>query len=386
MFLNTTIQKNRALVEFAFWAQRSGAILPDTYLLDLDTLEENAQLIQHEADAAGVSLYFMLKQIGRIPDVAKRLMEIGYSGAVCVDYREALTMMRAGVPLGHVGHLVQTPRAALEQILASHPQIMTVYSLEKAAEINAVCSKLGYIQPIMLRVLGKQDILYPGQYGGFALENMEATIAHLQTLKNIRIAGVCSFPCLLYNEERQDIVPTPNMQTVREGAAFLKKAGYQNLQLNMPSATCMHSIKLIAQNGGTHAEPGHGLTGTTPYHAVCSADEERPALVYVSEVSHNLGDKAYCYGGGHYRRGHLQHGLVGTSIDDARLMDVTPPTDESIDYHFELSENAHVSDAVVMSFRTQIFVTRSEVAIVSGISKGKPQICGVYSSLGEKLK
>ena len=94
-------------------------------------------------------------------------------------------------------------------------------------------------------------------------------------------------------------------------------------------------------------------------------------MVYVSEVSHNLQDKAYCYGGGHYRRSHMENALVGQDLENSKIIEVIPPTDESIDYHFELSENCKVSDTVVMAFRTQIFVTRSNVAIVKGIKDGE---------------
>ena len=110
-------------------------------------------------------------------------------------------------------------------------------------------------------------------------------------------------PCFLYDEAAQDILPMPNLRTVQTAAEMLRARGYRDLMLNTPSATCTHSIPMIAAAGGTHGEPGHGLTGTTPYHAGHPDAEERPGYLYVSEVSHNLGDKAYCYGGGHYRRG-----------------------------------------------------------------------------------
>ena len=57
-----------------------------------------------------------------------------------------------------------------------------------------------------------------------------------------------------------------------------------------------------------------GLTGTTPYHAAHPDAPERPAYLYVSEISHTLGDCSYCYGGGHYRRG-LPVFLLGKVAD-----------------------------------------------------------------------
>lgn len=53
----------------------------------------------------------------------------------------------------------------------------------------------------------------------------------------------------------------------------------------------------LARDGATQVEPGHGLTGTTPLHAVADLAEE-PAIAYVSEVSHLWNGKAYVFGGG----------------------------------------------------------------------------------------
>ena len=41
----------------------------------------------------------MLKQIGRNPLIARALTDMGYVGAVCVDFREALTMVENQIPL-----------------------------------------------------------------------------------------------------------------------------------------------------------------------------------------------------------------------------------------------------------------------------------------------
>ncbi|MDO4428829.1 MAG: alanine racemase [Atopobiaceae bacterium] len=386
MFLDRLLASNRPLAELALAWERDGVVQPDTYLVDLDAVTENATLMQAEAAAHKITLYFMLKQLGRNPVLAHRLREVGLAGAVCVDFREALVMADNGIALGNVGHLVQVPHALMERIVSARPDIMTVYSVEKADEIGRAASALGLDQPIMLRVIGPSDLLYSGQYGGFALDELEAAVDALERVAGVRIAGVCSFPCLLYSEDAGDIVALPNAETVRAAARLLEARGYHDLQLNMPSASCVRSIPKVAALGGTHMEPGHGLTGTTPYHAAHVDAPERVAYAYVSEVSHNLDGRAYCYGGGHYRRGHLAHALVGPSVDAARPVRVTPPTDESIDYHFELSEPCRVSDPVLMCFRTQIFVTRSEVAVVSGLSAGSPRLEGIYDTQGHRLR
>ena len=139
----------------------------------------------------------------------------------------------------------------------------------------------------------------------------------------------------------------------------------------------------MAEFGGNCGEPGHGLSGTTPMHAVYEL-EERPAVVYVSEISHNFMGNAYCFGGGHYRRSHVKKVRVGTSLGHSRELTVIPPTDESIDYHFGISEECAVGDTAVMAFRFQIFVTRSDVVLVKGIQEGCPGIVGIYDSQGRK--
>ena len=386
MFLEKTVERNKELVQAAFSLHRQGLILPDTYVIDLDTLIENAKKIKEEADKYEIKLYFMTKQLGRNPIIAKELMKLGYEGAVVVDFREAEVMINNNIKIGHVGHLVQIPKALIEKVVKSRPEYITIYTIEKAKEINEACERLGIKQNIMLRVLGENDNLYSGQYGGFKLEELKSIGEELIKLKNLNIAGIASFPCFLYDTNSNEIKRTKNIDTIKEAKEILEREFDLSIeQLNMPSATCVNSIKKIYEEGGTHGEPGHGLTGTTPYHKY-NKGEELPAIVYVTEVSHNLLEKGYCYGGGHYRRSHMENALVGEDLENSKMVKVIPPTDESIDYHFELSENCKVSDTVIMAFRTQIFVTRSNVALVKGIKQGKPEIIGIYDAQGEVVK
>ncbi|MBQ6820263.1 MAG: YhfX family PLP-dependent enzyme [Clostridium sp.] len=386
MFLEKTIERNRELIQAAFDLHRKGDILPDTYVIDLDSVIENARKIKEEADKYGIKLYFMTKQIGRNPIISKELMKLGYEGAVVVDFREAEVMINNGIKIGHVGHLVQIPKALIEKVVKAKPDYITVYTLEKAKEINEACEKVGLKQNIMLRVLGEDDNLYSGQYGGFKLEDLKEIGKELIKFKNLNIAGIASFPCFLYDAESNEINRTNNIDTIKKAKFILENEfNIKIQQLNMPSATCVASIEKIYEEGGTHGEPGHGLTGSTPYHKYNNG-VEIPAMIYLTEVSHNLSDKGYCYGGGHYRRSHMEDALVGEDIDNSKIVKVIPPTDESIDYHLELSEKCNVSDSVIMAFRTQIFVTRSNVALVKGIKSGKLEIVGVYDSQGKLLK
>ena len=384
MFLSRLKENNPALLEYAFEAAKKGEILPDTYILDLDTIIQNAKIMKEEADKYNLDLYFMLKQIGRNPVVARALQDLGFAGAVCVDYKEALCMIENGVKVANVGHLEQIPTAALKKIISSKPTVVTVYSLDKIKEINNVAKELGIVQGLLIRLTDADSQLYSGQIAGFHTDCIKNLIAEVNRLNHVEIKGLTVFPALLYDDETKTILPTENINVINRGIEICNKHGLTDLNINLPSATCTASIKLIHDLGGTSGEPGHGLTGTTPLHKVTD-QPEKIGYCYVSEISHNYEDKAYCYGGGLYRRGHMENVLVGTSLQDAKLSKIKAPDLDSIDYHFEIDKNYPVGLTCVMCFRTQIFTTRSHVAVVKGLQTGKPECVGLYDAVGKKI-
>lgn len=383
MFLDKTVERNGNLVEFAFDAHRQGLILPDSYIVDVDTFTSNASMILGAAREHGFSLFYMLKQLGRNPYLATILDDMGYDGAVVVDFREAAVMMDAGVRIGNVGHLVQIPDSMIGDVVSYGVDDITLYSLEKAARIDQEARRAGIVQNVLIRVTGEGDMIYSGQTAGFDIARLGDVVKALEGMGNLRIAGVTSFPCYLYDSVAGDIMPTGNLKTVLEAAAMLESMGHGDLMVNTPSTTCTRTIAMMGELGGNCGEPGHGLTGTTPLHAV-SDQAERPCVVYLSEVSHRFGGLTYAYGGGHYRRSHVTSALVGSSLESAVKAHVVPPSDESIDYHFGLETDAEVGQGVVMAFRYQIFVTRSDVVLVKGLSCGRPEIVGVYDALGRR--
>ena len=58
---------------------------------------------------------------------------------------------------------------------------------------------------------------------------------------------------------------------------------------------------------------------------------------------------------------------------------------ESIDYHFSLEGLFPIGSPVCMAYRTQIFVTRSRVALVEGLARSRPLLLGVWDSQGRPL-
>ena len=372
------------MIDAAIKFHQQGSILPDTYILDLDVIEENARQMVSTAEENGIELFFMTKQFGRNPYVSKALVENGIKHAVVVDYKEALVMMEHNIPLGNVGHLVQIPKHLLKKIIRYGTKYITVYSLEKLKQIEEVAKELGVTQNVLLRVVSDDDELYEGQYGGFKIEELEDLIPSFRELQHAQIKGITSFPCFLYSQDDLDLKETHNVQTINSARKLLQENGFNIPELNVPSATCSYTIPFIKRIGGSQGEPGHALTGTTPLHAVENL-VEKPAMVYVSEVSHQFKGQSYIFGGGYYRRGHLNHVLLADGKTRS-LAKACSFSNESIDYYLGLEKEWPIGLTTIMSFRTQVFVTRSEVAVVKGIQSGKPEIVGIYDSQGKLMR
>lgn len=380
MFLDTVNRRNRILIDESIRLHQEGILEPDSYILDMDTFRSNSKMILEKANEFKIDLYFMLKQLGRNPILAKELIEMGYKGAVVVDFREAQVMMDHYIPLGNVGHLVQTPKHLLKKIIRYGAEVMTVFSMEKLTEINDVSKSLNCVQDVILKVSGEQDLMYSGQMSGIELTNLDAFLGEAMNLENIRIVGATAFPCYLYNQDSETIEETPNYFSVIKAIEIMKDKGFDIKQINVPSTTCVSTLEIMAKGKGTMGEPGHGLTGTTPMHAHRDLDES-PAVIYLSEISHNFRGKSYCYGGGHYRRSHVKNCLVSSGSNDVYDI-VNPVDDNSIDYTFEIGSVHEVSSSVIMAFRFQLFVTRSKLVLIEGLQTGKLNIMGTFDGLG----
>lgn len=141
--------------------------------------------------------------------------------------------------------------------------------------------------------------------------------------------------------------------------------------------------------GATHGEAGHALTGTTYLH-VQPEQAERPAVVYVSEISHLDRERAYIFGGGIYRRARLHLALVVLRSGERVTTNIHPLDPTAIDYYLALSHPAghvvNIGDTVLLAARMQIFVSRSYVAVVKGIQSGQPACLGLYDSIGNEIQ
>lgn len=382
MFLQSTIMHNKKLIEDALDFHQQGIIPPNTYVIDLDTVKRNAKALSEKAKKQDIELFFMTKQFGRNPLVAQAIVESGIEKAVAVDPWEAMTLSKNGIQIGHVGHLVQIPVHMISTILNLNPDYVTVFSYENARNISRIAQQMGKKQKVFLRIANKDDYIYNGQEGGFTFEQLVKDIESMEKLEGIEIAGLTSFPCILI----QDYVPTitPNVKSMQTAKLFLMNRGYEKLEMNMPSATSTATMKLLKENGATQGEPGHALIGTTPLHASQNL-EEKPAMVYVSEVSHLYNNHAYVFGGGFYPRSHMKEALVGTNRQNLKRVPTIDNVPTNIDYYGSLAtDGVRVGDTVIYAFRTQVFVTNAHVAVLKNIS-ANPELVGIYDSMGNLI-
>jgi predicted amino acid racemase len=402
MFLEALKRRNPALLRTAAALAVDRRIPPNSCVLDLDVIAANGRSIRREADELGLRLYFMLKQIGRNPVVTKALVAEGARETVSVDIACANALATHGIGLGNVGNLVQTPRIDISRIVALRPEVITVFTVEKAREVAEAARRQGFEQGLLLRVADPaKDLYLPGMDGGITLDALPRAARAIVDLEGVHIEGVTTFPVLAYSEAAEP-QPTPNFATLQRAAEILRSLGVEAKQINAPGNTSCFTLPVQKRMGATHVEPGHGFLGTTPFHLRHPNLPERPAACYVTEVAHHVGDRAYVYGGGFFVDDPIwldpdfkRQALVGTSA--GALLDTHVPflgagagtsgNFGGIDYYGYLdakSDIAPVGATVVMGFRIQSFVTRANIAVVSGC-EGAPHLHGIFDQSGNRL-
>ena len=402
MFLQTLQERNPSLIEVAVEFHQRGWLPPNTIVLDADAIELNVSILRRAAEDSGVHLYFMLKQI-RNPQVLDVILRNDRRNeTVCVDTDDARLLWETGHGLGHVGHLVQIPTHQIGEILRMQPEVVTVFSVEKALQVDAAARSLGLSQSILLRVAGPDDVRFPSMEGGIAEEELEPAAEALRRLENVEVVGVTSFPAMSYTELGEP-TPTPNLATSIRCAGKLQEMGFNITQVNAPGNTCSLSIPVYAKAGATHVEPGHGLTGTTPF-TLHHELPEIPGMIYISEVLHQWRGLSYVHGGGFYWEDQMILGadyrnrvLVGrdqSSLGEgSAIFAGCAPEGQSIliDYYGVLEQGSkpeiRIGDTAVFGFRTQAFATRSaHTAVLRGVNSKHPVLLGVYDRCGHRAR
>ncbi|AZO02484.1 MULTISPECIES: alanine racemase [unclassified Mesorhizobium] len=393
MFLDVLRRRNPALIEAAIGLHQQGKLPANAYVLDLDTVERNAKVLKQEADRLGLKIFAMTKQVGRSSSFCKAVMRGGIERAVAVDMACARATHKAGMKLGHLGHLQQIAKFEADAAARTFkPDYWTVFNDTKAEEAGKGAKAAGYVQDLLARIAAEGDIFYRGHEGGFDAGEIVAVADRLDAVPGGRFAGITTFPALLFNHAARKVLPTPNLATLSKAAEALAKAGRKGVEINAPGTTSSVMLAALAEAGATQCEPGNGLHGATALH-VMEDLPELPAVLYLTEVSHLSGGKAYCFGGGFYIDpifpDYDVKAIVSaeptTAASALRSVEVPPPS--AIDYYAMIDAagaNApRPGDSAVFGFRGQAFVTRAYVVGVSGVSKGKPVVETIENGFGE---
>lgn len=381
MYLDNLLDYNPGLLKAAFELHHGGRIPPNTWVIDLDAVANNARSLSATASRLGLKTYLMSKQHNRNPYVNAVAMANGLGPIVAVDVQCALACDRYKIALGHAGHLNQIPRHCLPLVLAMEPEVITVYCVEQARAVSEVAASLSRVQPLLLRVYAEGDLQFPGIEGGFPLETLAKAVREIQDLRGVRVEGLTAFPVPRYNcDAETPLELSGNERTLRAARELLESLGVEVRQMNMPGNTDSAMMELLAEAGATHVEPGNALLGTTPSNAFREDLPERTAFCYVTEVTHHYQGRAYAHGGGSYHNNYADRywALVGNDWERSATnrMEYDPRIKQDIDYHMQLlprsPKDAQVGDTVLFAHRTQMHMTRSWVAAISGISKGEP--------------
>ncbi|WP_419554004.1 alanine racemase [Candidatus Poriferisodalis sp.] len=397
MFLRSLLDRNPGFLQAAVELHQAGKIPANSYVLDLDAIEANTSVLCTRARTLDLTVYAMTKQIGRAAGAMAAMAAGGVDGFVAVDMACARPITRNGHRLGHLGHLVQVPRAEAGEAAAMAPDYWTVFSANKATEAAAAARANGRIQRLLLRVFDPGDTFYAGHEGGVPLRDLGSAVDVIAALDGAEFAGLTTFPAMLFDERRGSLAATRNVETLARAADLVRRhsACPAQLEMNLPGTTSTEVLGLLAESGATQVEPGHGLTGTTPLHAVRDLPEQ-PGVLYLSEVAHIHQGVPLCFGGGLYVDpvfGEYQvHAVVA---HDAAEISTSPvpvdmPDPAAIDYYASLHpDSGHTvteGATVIFGFRIQAFVTRALVTGLSGVSQGQPRVVGVWNGFGDRVE
>ncbi|MCQ3805426.1 MAG: alanine racemase [bacterium] len=392
MFLRSLKTRNRPFLEAAVQLHQENLIPANSYVLDLDAVEANTRHMAAEAHRRDLTVYAMSKQVGRAPGALAAITRGGADGYVAVDMGCARPISANGHKVGNLGHLVQIPRAEAYEAALLAPEYWTIFSRNKAIEASKAVTVAGRTQQVLLRIWDHGDVFYPGHEGGFQLDELKDAIDLVNGLEGLRFAGLTTFPALLYDGATRKVGPTPNVETLARGVEVSLShlgSGFP-IQVNAPGTTSTEVLDMLAGVGATQVEPGHGLTGTTPLHAVEELPEQ-PAVLYLTEVAHLHQGVPLCFGGGFYVdpvfEPYPTTVVVASGPEDvaADTVPIDMPDPAGIDYYARLhpeSRRLQEGDTVIAGFRIQAFVTRSMVVGVAGVSTGRPVVTGIWNVEG----
>ena len=204
-----------------------------------------------------------------------------------------------------------------------NPDVVTVYTVEAAQAISVAAGAQHRTQRIYVRVNRLGDESFAGMVGGWTEDSCVEGIAAILRLPNVEVAGLTMHPVISYrNKDAFRAEPTDGFFTMLRARDRLERElGLHDLRVNCAANCNSATFATLARYGATDVEPGAAISGSSLFH-VYQDLPERPAQVYVSEVSHIWNGDVYTYGGGlsfiHSVEDWTPRAIVGTSFDEAR--------------------------------------------------------------------
>jgi predicted amino acid racemase len=387
-------QRNPNLMRAAFELHRGGVIPSATYLLDLDAIADNARVLAESAHRLDLRVYAMTKQDGHNPYVGRLLINQGIDSIVAVEAIAANVLHRFGLPVGHVGHLSNIPQTQVGRIVGMGPEVVTVYTYEAAKAVSDAAVEQRKNQRLYVRVNRSGDESFAGMVGGWAEETCVEGIAPILDLPNVEVVGLTTHPVIGYrNRDAYSAEPTDGFFTMLRAKELLERElGLSDLRVNCAANCNSATFGTLARYGATDVEPGAAISGSSLFH-VYQDLPEKPAQIYVSEVSHVWDGLVYTIGGGlsfvHTVDEWTPRCVVGSTFEEARERYMSLQLKGVIDYFGACSIEGplpRIGDTVVYALPLpQIFVNRCYVAAVSGISRGQPKLEGLFDSACNEL-
>jgi predicted amino acid racemase len=286
-------RRNPELVRVAAALHQEGEIPADCYVADLESIRRNAELVKRATEKAGLEVYFESKEVGRASAVCEVLAEIGFDKAIAIDIEEVYALKRNGVRVGHGGHLGQIPSSDVRHVVAEvRPEVLTVYSYAKAAQVSAAATDAGVTQKVLIRVNGPEDILLPAVGGGTPEAEALELVTRIDALDGVSFAGFTTYPGIRYDLKKQRWARTTNFDTMMSMRdAVEEQLGLVVEHLNAAGNNCADSLDLLAEGGATHCEPGQAFVGGLVANGFTD-EPEVPAIAYVSEGHPSLGRRS----------------------------------------------------------------------------------------------
>ena len=404
--LTKTVKHNPNLIKAAASFHQSGQIPPDTYVIDLDMVRINAEKIAKETAKFHLEAYVTAKQFGRNPLVCRAITNAGLTKTIAMDIEGAKNLHRHGFPIGHIGHFGQIPTSEIKYVLEKmRPEVITVFSFEKAQQISKVAGDLKITQRLLIKVIADKRLELMPLGGGYTEDEVFGQAKRIQELENVRIVGVTTYPAFSFSLLNKTHEATSNFNAmVRVANKFEKELGIKVEQINAPGRNSVKTMQLAAEKGATHVEPGHAFIGTLPEHAFLDDSPELPAVTYVTEISHFFAGHALAFGDSYMTtngianlRNDIMYEYLYACIgnDPDQILDTLVPARPQQWWHEDLgwfsycnlmpklNRNFKVGDTVVFGFRPQIYRTpKGRVAVISGIQNGKPKLLGLFDRAG----